>query len=484
MEKDYLNYRSYHNQRLKSIVNLYEEEWRAKYFQFIKNHKDKLYWPYLSANMNITMEMVDKTVDSLPWDFIYLHDNPNFDMWIVYKYLGYNWNWVQLYAQCKFTRDDLDYLLKNGKVIYWNILTMNPNTNLKFIEDNLDLYWSWNYLSENINFKFWIVDKYPDKDWNWCIISRLENIPFNFFMRYSGDFKAYKDNISSNLPIEDIIDSIKRGENIEWVWGGISRNKSLRMGHVLSNLDKNLDFMEISKNPGIKMDDIENNRDLDWNWWHISMNPNFTNVDIEKYWDSNLNWHFLSNKEGVPLELLKKDENLDWFNIARNHKLTIEFIKTNNILNDIDYNGKKIYRKCYNKKLWYWFLISLNKSITINNIENNMDLRWDWNYLSQNPNMTMGIVEEYDNIPWDIEGLSQNPNLYISYVENRKHYFWDWKEISFNKFEIDRLNYMVDKYKKYMMAFRIQQYWFNNRIDPKFIICQKKLNKDYNQYND
>ena len=48
-----------------------------------------------------------------------------------------------------------------------------------------------------------------------------------------------------------------------------------------------------------------------------------------------------------------------------------------------------------------------------------------------------------------------------------------------NDLKKQKTDYIITEYRKHLMAFRIQNRWRNARVDPNFLLCRKKLDRDY-----
>ena len=95
----------------------FEQQFRI----WVKKNEDKIDWGYLSANPNITWDIVKNNTDK-HWKWCWLSANPN---------------------------------------ITWNIVENNP-----------DKDWDWYWLSANPNITWDILINNPDKDWDWRGISQ------------------------------------------------------------------------------------------------------------------------------------------------------------------------------------------------------------------------------------------------------------------------------------------------------------------------
>ena len=92
-------------------------------------------WYWLSANPNITMEIVAANPDA-PWDWSWLSENPNITWEIVAANPDAQWDWSELSA--------------------------NPNITWKIVAANPDAPWDWSALSRN-TFKPPITEQFKKK---------------------------------------------------------------------------------------------------------------------------------------------------------------------------------------------------------------------------------------------------------------------------------------------------------------------------------
>jgi len=118
--------------------------WMSKFIKKFQNKLWKWDWDWISENTNLTMEIIEKYIDS-PWDWNLISRNPNTTMEFIKKYPNKPWNW---------------YNISN-----------NPNNTMEIIEKYIDLRWEWSSISRNQNITMEFIGKYPDKPWNWFLLS-------------------------------------------------------------------------------------------------------------------------------------------------------------------------------------------------------------------------------------------------------------------------------------------------------------------------
>lgn len=92
------------------------------------------------------------------------------------------------------------------------------------------------------------------------------------------------------------------------------------------------------------------------------------------------------------------DEFWDWYAISHNPDITMDYINTKpNMTMEIIKANEDLSRFGNNAK-WNWDKISRNSSITMNDIEMNMNKPWNWSQVSCNPNITIQINHGIGNI--------------------------------------------------------------------------------------
>lgn len=180
-------------------------------FDTIMNNRDKYPWvmKFLAMNPNVTWEIIQQNRDSIEWDYTLLLENPNItwdiiqenldlftnsspDAWsyisnnlnitmeIVDRHPEYNWDWRVLSAHKNVTWDDI-YCRPNRP---WDIgwMSRNPNITWDIVGHNLHLNWDWNALSAHPNMtKSVILNTIRSCPWNLKeFINNNPNIDWEF----------------------------------------------------------------------------------------------------------------------------------------------------------------------------------------------------------------------------------------------------------------------------------------------------------------
>ena len=114
----------------------------------------------------------------------------------------------------------------------------------------------------------------------------------------------------------------------------------------------------------------------------------------------------------------------------------------------------------YPNKPWDWTNISLNTSLSLKDIENNLDLPWVFHRIAQRSDITMNfvskhqhnfgfnglanisiniaislnIIEDNPNFPWNYyDGVSYKKNLTLDFVLKYPNKNWNWPALTSNK---------------------------------------------------
>lgn len=62
---------------------------------------------------------------------------------------------------------------------------------------------------------------------------------------------------------------------------------------------------------------------------------------------------------------------------------------------------------------WDMRAISLNSTITMENVVENPNLNWDWFYLTHNPNFNIETYLLFPNRPWDFQRIAMMRNVTV-----------------------------------------------------------------------
>jgi type IV secretory pathway VirB6-like protein len=106
--------------------------------------------------------------------------------------------------------------------------------------------------------------------------------------------------------------------------------------------------------------------------------------------------------------------------------------------------------------------LSENSNITWDVISNNLERPWKWNAVSKNPNITLKIIEDNPDKPWDWFYISKNQNI----------------------FKCSPTNKVIKSITKWHAANVIKRRWFKCITDPAYVICRKRLVREFEICNE
>ena len=99
-----------------------------------------------------------------------------------------------------------------------------------------------------------------------------------------------------------------------------------------------------------------------------------------------------------------------------------------------------------------------------------------WDFIQENPDK-----------PWIWEVISSNPNITMDIIRDNPDKPWHWEAISENEFQKEKQLFIEDAYKKYIAAYKIQQWWKHITMSPYYKIGRKFIDRDgqalLNEYN-
>jgi hypothetical protein len=131
---------------------------------------------------------------------------------------------------------------------------------------------------------------------------------------------------------------------------------------------------------------------------------------------------------------------------------------------------------------WNWYWISHNENLTMEYVVQHPEHPWNWLGISQNINLTMDFVEQHPELPWNWFWVSHNKNITMDFVERHPELHWDWTGISRNDFKKSKNAFIEKKYREYLSAFKIQQWFHYIKLNPTYNYCRKRVNMFYDKY--
>jgi hypothetical protein len=90
-------------------------------------------------------------------------------------------------------------------------------------------------------------------------------------------------------------------------------------------------------------------------------------------------------------------------------------------------------------------------------VVDNLDKPWSWYGLSINPNITFEFVYENPNRPWDWYSLSTYRNMLLSSMD------------------------LYGIIKRHSAAKAIQKHWRHNIANPCYMVCRRRLLREFDE---
>lgn len=366
-----------------------------------------------------------------------------------FKQKWFNWivkhqdkvNWSQISYHPYVT---LDLIYANPTCPWdWYYISLNPNVPIEYIKANPGKPWNWNYISSRIDLES--IRSNPDLPWSWDKMYANKHLTITFVKEFKDKpWDWFRLSMCENISIDDIT----ANPDLPWSEEGICKNKNLTMEFIKANPDKPWHWQAISQSCKITIHDILDNLELPWDWFQISYKRNITMQDIES--NPNLPWN--------------------WNGISYNRNITINFMKDN-------WNKLSRISLMYNTMIdtdTVQFLMEKGLYTNPNEVGANM--------LNYNPNITMDFIKAKPNYQWYWRGLSQNPHLTMAFVDE---YFdlenTNWVSISKQEFKPDKQEFCLAEYRRYLAAYRIQQWWHKLRLDYQHPVGIRRLEREYNE---
>lgn len=286
--------------------------------------------------------------------------------------------------------------------VKWSLLSKNPGITLHDIETNLDLPWEWKYVSSNPNLTIDFIKKHIDNPWDWYNISTNHNIQIN--------------DVENNL-------------DLPWRFRFLSSNPSLTIDFVKKHINDIWFWELISQNPNITLQDIENNLNLPWRWLYIKHTSN----KIIQYLQQN------RNKINIPDNVVMYD-----MQTKVNYKILLALYKENFLKTAVGKTFQYVpfsldFIKDHLDWDWDWHSLSHSEHIKQCDIENNMHLPWVWDFVLYNPNLTIDFLKKLTTIlPEDyFKSNKLKPfkykNITMQDIENNINMNWCFNYVYLNK---------------------------------------------------
>ena len=326
----------------------------------------------------------------------------------------------------------LDFVLENPGFVDWDWYSLSCHENIIFdhITKNPYLPWDMGALSLNENINLEIVMSHPEIKWSWPDLS-----------------------VNRGIPIQEIVTH----KDLDWKWLSISYREDLTLKTVLENPEVEWDMRGVASVARMSEAELEEHPELDLKISDLVVNKSLGfsylldraerehSEDIQALCD--IFYSACNTREDLVEEVMKYSEKeyFSYFFLSRLSKLTFSDVQK------IGYDVN-----------WDWRQLSWGDGIKFTDVLANLHLQWEWGHIIVNPNLTWNDVicfnEKYPFLAvWNI-------NTYIQ-----------------NEMTEERYQFFQGLYREHMAAFRIQCYFRRAYYDPKYALCKKRLNREYDE---
>lgn len=259
-----------------------------------------------------------------------------------------------------------------------------------------------------------------------------------------------------------------------------------------------------------------------WNWFKLTRNFDLTVEIVREHIHRPWNWEWLSHRKYFPLveEFPEKEWNwhalcidLDkYMHYSEENQIPIEFIikhvdkpwKWNRLMYIPHINFFKIMDECPNSGIgnWNWRALSGNNHVTIEILRKYIDKPWCFNELSYSSTLSLEMVRLLPEADWEWWGVSSSPKIHLEEILANPDLPWHWGGVSANPnvgYETAQMypdkewdwsrflskeggvSSFIDYKRRSYAASIIQKYWRICVSDPKYKVCQRRLEWEWGQ---
>ncbi len=264
-----------------------------------------------------------------------------------------------------------------------------------------------------------LIKLFPDAKWSHgCLL-------MNPNMRWK-DILCAGISIDTNLVLRNRSITWEDSDKLQGLRGNkysMSINPNITWDIITANPDYDWNIQAVSKNPNITWEIIAANPDFGWDMISVTINPNITWDIISANPDYEWNIRAFSKKLNITERIVLNNPEIewDWFWLSGTLDCSWEFLRKN-----ID---------CGNINPSHGLnLLSNNRIITWQIIQDNQDVEWNWFVISKHRNITFDIIKANLSAPWHFDMVSKNPNITWEIIVANPTFAWNWKSISRNRF--------------------------------------------------
>lgn len=466
-------------------------------------------WYNLSKNIAVSMQDI-KDYIFYPWDWKGVSSNPNLTLDFVLAHPEKGWSWLDISSNQNIKLKDI--IEHMDLPWYWPDVSKNPNITMQFVLENIDKSWNWVSLSVNPAIKLIDIENNLDKNWSWPDILSNRNLTLEFVKKYMHKVLLTNGKHSQEAYIEKLINRFKTilntifAPDILWQELGYSANTTINTPKYITACD--FDLLARKRNIEATIADIKSIWDCGYEIIiqqqaiaglptpdHLVMYSTLDRIN-ECIKSRDLFIDAMHGNKYLPLEIITGELVEDEFVIQETWLKDPVFLARYDELTKLDtvkvvagkVSGEKILKVSAktpsDKLLWK---LSENYSITLEFIKTHPEINWAFLDISFYGNITIKDVLDTTAGPhvsgltynWDWVYLTINTNISIYDIIHNIDKPWAWNLLQRKELNVERNNYIVNKYRRHLAAYRIQQHWHRICTDPRHPFCQKRLERDY-----
>ena len=350
--------------------------------------------------------------------------------------------------------------------VSFSCLSRNPNISLERIIQNRHYSWNEDEMCMNPSFNFTQIQNTPYFKWNYYILSNNPSITWN---------------------------DIKSKPNYNWRWRTLAEKEGITIDIIRSRFDL-WNMKLLMHNPSVNLELIEANPDLDWDYKEFLLRKDLTFeliLELQEKWNISLldiHWSTISLQAFITWKIVIDNLYIKWdFNsLSYNPNINLKII-----LDNPEYP-------------WSWKHYSYNPNLKFQDVLAYPNKNWDWEYISENivspaeflenQNLPFCInsiqmnpkfsFDDYINIPTiypNMNFISLNPSITLKDIRENRGYTWDWFWLSSCTFKKDKKNFKLVRFRRWMAAYKIQQWYWEIKHNPNYARGRKHINNMYDE---
>ena len=317
----------------------------------------------------------------------------------------------------------------------WFNLTSNPNLDPQYIFDNPHLPWDFHRLITRPDISIeTLIEKYGAEDVFWTVVLNREDITMEYIDAHPEHPWPYA-KIHSLKTLS--INFIKKHEAEVVFWNCLQFHNGYTLKEFITAFPDKVYEPDLIYRTGMTADEA---MEMDADILEALTKTARTLPNI------------------CELVIANPDLKWNWTEISLNPHLTVPFMQK------------------YRKQIKWDFLTSvIPKSV----IRANPRLPWDYKMYYYRTDLSRPELFEQIMSYTDTFQIGSHSQIRFSDFQNEKLIKWDMNSVSYNKFELEKQTFIIEKYSEYLAAYRVQQYHNLVETSPEYVVCRKRICRDY-----